>query len=108
MQFGGGVTADSAPCYCCDVQSSIPGQRGQGELKLQLVYKAFEDDEASSAGRASGAASEAEAFALLRQDSGITDVKSAAGAYAPGCGDLPRCSLTTWHRALWQALATWL
>ena len=62
-------------------QSSIPGQRGQGELHLQLIYKAFEDDDdarSSSAGSA-GSAADAEAFAFARADSAITDVRSAAG-----------------------------
>ena len=44
------------------------------------MYKAFEDDEAGSgAGSAASEASEAELYALARQDSGIVDVKSAAG-----------------------------
>ena len=59
----------------------MPGQRGQGELHLQLIYKAFEDDDdaRSSAGSA-GSAVDAEAFAFARADSAITDVRSAAGA----------------------------
>eukprot|EP00891_Asterochloris_glomerata_P002707 jgi/Astpho2/2707/Aster-00893 len=46
----------------------------EGELNLEVTYKPFEDDEQDSGYR------EAEAFALLRQQQNITDVKSAADA----------------------------
>ena len=39
-----------------------------------MTYKPFEDDESDTAGY-----QEAEAYALLLQEQGITDIKSAAG-----------------------------
>lgn len=62
------------------MQSSLPGQRGQGELHLQLIYKPFEDEEDET----DNMYKQAEVFALARQEQTITDVKSAAGApYIP-------------------------
>ena len=43
--------------------------QADGELNLEVTYKPFEDDEQDSGYR------EAEAFALLRQQQNITDVK---------------------------------
>lgn len=60
-----------------DVQSSLPGQRGQGELHVQLIYKPFEDEEETET--ESTAYQQAEAFAAAAQDQTITDVRSAAG-----------------------------
>ena len=51
--------------------------KSQGELNLQLVYKAYEDNEADAGYR------EAEAYAGLIQGKGITDIKSAAGTHPP-------------------------
>ena len=59
----------------CVLQNTWPGAKAQGELHLQLVYKAFEEDEADVGYR------EAEAFAGLTRGRGITDVKSAAGMH---------------------------
>ena len=59
-----------------DVQSSLPGQRGQGELHVQLIYKPFEDEEEETN---STAYQQAESFAAAAQDRTITDVRSAAG-----------------------------
>lgn len=58
------------------LQSSIPSQRSQGELHLQLIYKPYEDDE-----EAHDAYRERESFVVARQEAAITDVKSAAGLY---------------------------
>ena len=66
-----------APCghqSPAPLQGRWPGSKAQGELHLQLVYKAFEEDEADVGYR------EAEAFAGLSNGKVITDVKSAAGA----------------------------
>ncbi len=56
------------------LQSSLPSQRSQGDLHLQLNYKPYEDDEESH-----DAYKERESFAVARQEAAITDVKSAAG-----------------------------
>ncbi|EIE26036.1 hypothetical protein COCSUDRAFT_61028 [Coccomyxa subellipsoidea C-169] len=58
------------------VQSSVPGQRGQGELHVQLIYKPFEDEEEET----DSTYQQAEAFAAASQDQNITDVRSAADA----------------------------
>ena len=57
------------------LQSSLPSQRSQGDLHMQLIYKPYEDDEESH-----DAYKERESFAVARQEAAITDVKSAAGA----------------------------
>ena len=57
------------------LQSSLPSQRNQGELQLQLNYKPYEDDE-----EVHDAYSDRESFAVAQQEAAITDVKSAAGA----------------------------
>ena len=61
------------------LQGRWPASKAQGELHLQLVYKAFEEDEADVGYR------EAEAFAGLAKGKVITDVKSAAGEPAREC-----------------------
>ncbi len=61
------------------MQSSVPGQRGQGELHVQLIYKPFEDEEEET----DSTYQQAEAFAAASQDQNITDVRSAAGAQSP-------------------------
>jgi hypothetical protein len=58
------------------MQSSLPGQRGQGELHVQLIYKPYEDEE----DEADNMYKQAEVYALARQEQTITDVRSAAGA----------------------------
>ena len=59
------------------LQGSYPSSKAQGELHLQLVYKAFEEDEADVGYR------EAEVFAGLTKGKVITDIKSAAGTPCP-------------------------
>ena len=54
-------------------QAHKPRFRMQGELQLQVVYKAFEDDEVDAGYR------DGEAYAGMLQEQGISDVKSAAG-----------------------------
>ena len=56
------------------LQSWAPGKKSEGHLHLKMTYKPFEDDESDTAGY-----QEAEAYALLLQEQGITDIKSAAG-----------------------------
>ena len=56
------------------MQASRPHFLAQGELKLQVQYKPFEDDEVDAGYR------EAEAYADMLQEQSISDVKSAAGA----------------------------
>lgn len=65
-------------CLCmltpsCMWQASRPHFLAQGELKLQLQYKPFEDDEVDAGYR------EAEAYRGMLQGQDISDVKSAAG-----------------------------
>lgn len=60
------------------MQSSIPGQRGQGELHVQLIYKPFEDEEEEK----DNVYQQAEAFAASVQGETITDVRSAAGVHS--------------------------
>ena len=60
-------------CAVC-LQSSLPSQRSQGDLHVQLIYKPYEDDEESS-----DAYTERESFVVAPQEAAITDVKSAAG-----------------------------
>lgn len=62
-------------CSLSCLQSSLPSQRSQGDLHVQLIYKPYEDDEESH-----DAYKERESFAVARQEAAITDVKSAAGA----------------------------
>ena len=63
-------------CSLLRLQSSLPSQRSQGDLNVQLIYKPYEDDEESS-----DAYKERESFAVARQEATITDVRSAAGAH---------------------------
>lgn len=55
------------------MQPWAPGSRAEGELRVELTYKPFEDDETDTGYR------EAEAYALMLQEQAITDIKSAAG-----------------------------
>lgn len=58
------------------VQAGRVAFRSQGELRLQIAYKAFEDDEVDAGYR------EGEAYSGMLQEQGISDVKSAAGMSA--------------------------
>ncbi|CAL8470275.1 g9817 [Coccomyxa elongata] len=70
------MPADGRTTAWLPVQSSIPGQRGQGELHVQLIYKPFEDEEEET----DNVYQQAEAFAASVQGETITDVRSAADA----------------------------
>ena len=74
--------------------------QADGELNLEVTYKPFEDDEQDSGYR------EAEAFALLRQQQNITDVKVGSCVVAhlsvclpSGCGGQPHHALGTLQAA---------
>ncbi|KAK9807914.1 hypothetical protein WJX73_000677 [Symbiochloris irregularis] len=68
------IPRDSTMTAWLPLQASRPHFLPQGELKLQVQYKAFEDDELDSGYK------EAEAYADMLQEEGISDVKSAADA----------------------------